>query len=161
DGIRDFHVTGVQTCALPISEAQVRAVAAAQLDDALPVELEEADDVFSHHGRRGRGQAYDRDRLAGGGLQGLPERGDLAVRRPEVVTPLADAVRLVDHERTDGGLLHRPPQLVVEALDLEPLRGEVQQAVPLFPEASKRRLLLRAGVAAADRLHGDHAATPE
>src|SRR5207302_5684550 len=24
DGIRDFHVTGVQTCALPISEAQGR-----------------------------------------------------------------------------------------------------------------------------------------
>src|SRR5690606_39851874 len=25
DGIRDFHVTGVQTCALPISSAQARA----------------------------------------------------------------------------------------------------------------------------------------
>src|SRR5690606_39653036 len=28
DGIRDFHVTGVQTCALPISEAAAEAVAA-------------------------------------------------------------------------------------------------------------------------------------
>src|SRR5690606_39731515 len=27
DGIRDFHVTGVQTCALPISDGSVRQVA--------------------------------------------------------------------------------------------------------------------------------------
>src|SRR5690606_39565969 len=26
DGIRDFHVTGVQTCALPISDPRVRAI---------------------------------------------------------------------------------------------------------------------------------------
>src|SRR5690606_2788343 len=32
DGIRDFHVTGVQTCALPISEATGRLTRAFELD---------------------------------------------------------------------------------------------------------------------------------
>src|SRR5690606_40733106 len=34
DGIRDFHVTGVQTCALPISEAGVRVLARDHWNDA-------------------------------------------------------------------------------------------------------------------------------
>src|SRR5690606_40739406 len=32
DGIRDFHVTGVQTCALPISAHRVLAIQLAQVD---------------------------------------------------------------------------------------------------------------------------------
>src|SRR5690606_40967729 len=32
DGIRDFHVTGVQTCALPISKVEAKADTKAQLE---------------------------------------------------------------------------------------------------------------------------------
>src|SRR5207302_2121234 len=34
DGIRDFHVTGVQTCALPISMVEDGKITAAQANDA-------------------------------------------------------------------------------------------------------------------------------
>src|SRR5690606_39804507 len=40
DGIRDFHVTGVQTCALPILGLDIRTVGdMGELPDALPVFL--------------------------------------------------------------------------------------------------------------------------
>src|SRR5690606_40386187 len=42
DGIRDFHVTGVQTCALPISMGELHEVAAHQDGDLVHVELEPA-----------------------------------------------------------------------------------------------------------------------
>src|SRR5690606_40815386 len=43
DGIRDFHVTGVQTCALPISEGRTGAARRLQAGARTP----------PHHGRRG------------------------------------------------------------------------------------------------------------
>src|SRR5690606_41026046 len=44
DGIRDFHVTGVQTCALPISRARPRVSApkSSTLDDLMPGEQRSA-----------------------------------------------------------------------------------------------------------------------
>src|SRR5690606_40783062 len=36
DGIRDFHVTGVQTCALPISASRRRAASSRQFSNAVP-----------------------------------------------------------------------------------------------------------------------------
>src|SRR5690606_40182281 len=52
DGIRDFHVTGVQTCALPISyfdfELFKKHVGIAQrmMDDIIDLELEKIDDII-------------------------------------------------------------------------------------------------------------------
>src|SRR5690606_40576199 len=81
DGIRDFHVTGVQTCALPISRAggdqQVRqAEAVADLD-----QLAAADDDLLSCGEGGGGQDERRgvvvDHVDGsGGGHGGGQRGE-------------------------------------------------------------------------------------
>src|SRR6266511_1881098 len=53
DGIRDFHVTGVQTCALPISAPGVRTVGRGDLDA-----VREMASIFSRvDQRRGGGHA--------------------------------------------------------------------------------------------------------
>ncbi len=82
-------------------------------------------DVLGHPGvgRGGRGQ--HRDAVGKVGQQGA----DAAVVGPEVVTPVGDAVRLVDHEQP--GRRRQPGQhLVAEARVVEPL-GAHQQHVDL------------------------------
>ena len=51
------------------------------------------------------------------------QHGQLEVVRPEVVSPLGHAVRLVDGEQRDLG----PVQQAYRGLGLQPLRGQVQQ----------------------------------
>src|SRR5690606_40909519 len=48
DGIRDFHVTGVQTCALPISFEFFRV----RLEDCRLARFIDGDDVFPNQNRR-------------------------------------------------------------------------------------------------------------
>ena len=57
------------------------------------------DDVVDDAIVRGRGRAEDRN----AGRQQIEDAGDAPVVGPEVVTPVADAVRLVDHEQTRRG----------------------------------------------------------
>src|SRR5207253_7368843 len=54
DGIRDGHVTGVQTCALPISSRLVPIVAARKLRDARPRTLCRGADARSEERRVGK-----------------------------------------------------------------------------------------------------------
>jgi hypothetical protein len=71
---------------------EVGAIAAA--DEARRIaQAELLDDVLAHGRRRGRGERLDRDlRVV------APQLAEHAVLGPEVVAPVADAVRLVDHE---------------------------------------------------------------
>src|SRR5690606_39390977 len=70
DGIRDFHVTGVQTCALPISRREPTATDAAAA----------ARRVASPRGRRAAG-GERRPRRAAPRGRGLPRRPDPRPRR--------------------------------------------------------------------------------
>src|SRR5205823_9964777 len=78
----------------PVDE--VRSIEPADEDSRLD-EPELGDDVFPHALGGGR-----RVRVKARVWQALAKRGELAVLRPEVVTPLADAVRLVDREALDA-----------------------------------------------------------
>src|SRR5690606_40357491 len=53
DGIRDFHVTGVQTCALPISERKRALIAGYRVEGGF-------DQIDARAGRGGPQQVYDR-----------------------------------------------------------------------------------------------------
>src|SRR5690606_40497143 len=69
DGIRDFHVTGVQTCALPICEGQPDAVGDDQQQPE-PRLAERGGPDQHHHGGRARHQPAretEQDRAAEGG----------------------------------------------------------------------------------------------
>ena len=85
--------------------------------------------VVARLGVGGGGAGHDGD--AGEQLAQLPE---LDVLGPEVVSPLADAVRLVDGEQGDAGraggavrAVGQPAQPLEEALGHERLGGDVQQ----------------------------------
>ena len=65
--------------------------------DDLHADAELLDDVGDHAVVRGGGGREDRDPLG----QRRDEPADAPVVRPEVVAPVADAVRLVDHEQPD------------------------------------------------------------
>src|SRR5690606_40823806 len=76
DGIRDFHVTGVQTCALPI----LLATSAALIRDKVPLTLIRAvgelarqrdDFVFVHFGAGGDREAESRAEVQALGLQNV------------------------------------------------------------------------------------------
>ena len=97
-----------------------------------------ADDVAADAARRRRRQRQHRD-LAELGLQVL----QLAVRRPEVMAPLADAVRLIDHheaqaalgdDRTQGAL--EPLGRDIDEFDLAP--AECFEAAAAFFEVDGR-----------------------
>ena len=94
-------------------------------------------DVVGHRGRRGRGRApaiASRAEPAGG-------VGEAEVVGPEVVPPLRDAVRLVDHEQPDLGV----PDALQEPGRGEPLRRDVQQPhLPGDRAARSRRRFARA-----------------
>ena len=93
------------------------------------VQTEAGDDVVGHLRRRRRGRGDD-------GLRAEPARrvGQAEVVRAEVVPPLGDAVRLVDHEQPDLGL----PDPLEEARRREPLRGDVEQARAAADRAVER-----------------------
>src|SRR5690606_39796791 len=63
DGIRDFHVTGVQTCALPISLPAVHAKVGGVLGDQVDLLDARADELLGllHDGLQGAGAVSSAD----------------------------------------------------------------------------------------------------
>ncbi len=103
-------------------------------------------DVAAHAGGRGRGVRVQAD---AGKVAAQP--AELAVLRPKVVPPLADAVRLVDGDELDVAL-REPGQEPVAALAHEAFGRDVEQAVaPLAHPGRHRRLLVRAERAVVER----------
>ena len=96
-------------------------------------EAELREDVVLDLRRRGRGQREHR-RLA----ERAHRFAEAEVRRAEVVTPLRDAVRLVDHEQRDADLR----QVIAEPRFAEPLGRDVRDARAILREPRQRRLLV-------------------
>ena len=86
-------------------------------DDLGVLQVQNARDVLSHHGRR-RGGERDRGRIA----EPLTHFADAAITGAEVVAPFADAVRLVDSEHRNTDCL----QPLRCRTDIESLRRDVQ-----------------------------------
>src|SRR5690606_40805871 len=84
DGIRDFHVTGVQTCALPISDAGMVAFTATD-----PVEARANHIHWLGHldglktGRRAREELTFQARWAGADADGIAAAVDVLARSEE------------------------------------------------------------------------------
>ena len=102
------------------------------LESLRPAHPELLDDVADHAPRRGRGQGEDGD-VAELRLQSLK----LPVRGPEVVAPLADAVRLVDDQQR--GMRGR--QLVPQPI-AERLRRDVEKLDLFAPQCVEPRATL-------------------
>ena len=118
---RSYEVEHLRVRALLGNDAvcQVRPVKAADMAGGVP-QFQIADDIRPHTLRRRRGQRHQWDLR-----HLLPQRIELAVLRPEVVAPFADAVRLVD-----GDEAHVPAQQrVEEAGHHYALRRDVQDAI--------------------------------
>ena len=71
----------------------------------------------------------------------LTEAPELAVFRAEVVTPLTDAVRLVDGDIADAELLEQTPESLAAVAD-ETLGRDVQQPAAVFSKARKNAVAL-------------------
>ena len=76
---------------------------------------------------------------------------DPAVVGAEVVAPVGDAVRLVDHEQADRGREERQ-HVVAEAWVVEPLRADQQQVDGRPPASCARDLVPLVAVGAVDRV---------
>ncbi len=87
--------------ARPHAVDQVRPIEAADQHERV-AQPELADDVLAHAGRRGR-----RERVHRHLRPGRAQRAELPVLRPEVVAPVADAVRFVDGDVAHAGPRHR------------------------------------------------------
>ena len=124
---------------------EVRAIERAdELDRVLQPELRR--DVAAHARRRGRRVGVQAD-----ARKALRSRAELPVLRPEVVSPLADAVRLVDGDELHVALREQRQEPVAALAD-QPLRRHVEQPVaPLAQAGRHRRLLVRAERAVVER----------
>ena len=124
-------------------ERQVRPVEPGR-DPRRVAQPEAGDDVVGDLRRRRRGRGDD-------GLRAEPARrvGEAEVVRAEVVPPLGDAVRLVDHEQPDLGL----PDPLEEAGRREPLRGDVEQPRAAADRAVERRAVRRRVLLRVDHRH--------
>ena len=101
-------------------EREALAVERAAQHEQIVAEL--VDDVVDDAVVRGRGGAQHGH--AGG--QEIEDAGDAAVVGAEVVTPVADAVRLVDHEQPDARRDQRE-HVVAEAAVREPFGRDEQE----------------------------------
>src|SRR5690606_25145347 len=72
DGIRDFHVTGVQTCVLPISTWLAKPVASTVVADPAPMLATSADDTRDAPVSLGEAGADAMSAAPGGGSQAVP-----------------------------------------------------------------------------------------
>src|SRR3984893_12661445 len=143
DGIRDGHVTGVQTCALPIFESPIR-IAVGNREPEIP---ECQFDIPAEHGKDGnRYQNRGNAKLACGGGQERKleqekrkhdvakiDRGCKSVLEEaceEVEHHHAEHERAADHETIDLRRAVRSPQYV-KCKRRQPHHGAVQEVVPL------------------------------
>ena len=99
-------------------EAQVRAVEAGQHLASVGGDAEPREDVLPHGGVGGRGE-----RERAGTPESLARAAEREVVGSEIVSPLGDAVRLVDDEQPHTAAR----EAVEEAPVREPLRGDVEQ----------------------------------
>ena len=109
--------------AMSHSQAEVRSLEAADRDVGI-AQLQHLENVIAHLGRGGGGE--------GGGLgmiEHLEGLGEAQVVRPEIVTPLAETVRLIDRDEGDGHALERAN----EGAAAESLRRDVDELE--FPRA--------------------------
>jgi hypothetical protein len=95
--------------------------------------------------RRRQAQLFDNvgsNALGGGGGKRMERHAgevvaqpsELAVLGSEIVAPLADAVRFIDGDKPDAGLMQDPPQRR-PAVTRDSLRRNVQQAAAIFAQA--------------------------
>jgi hypothetical protein len=105
---------------VPHAEREIRPRESAHHLRRVGAEPELRDDVVAHHGRRGCGA---REHQAAGNR--TEERADLAVLGPEVVPPLADAVRFVDGDEGAAEILDE----AAESGEGESLGGDVDELV--------------------------------
>ena len=114
---------------------KVRAVEAGDITARL-MQLELLDDVGAHAFGGGGGERHHR-RFG----EKLPQLRDLAVFRPEIVPPLADAMRLVH-----GQQAHVPAlQIREEPRQHQPLRRDIEQAELAIVQAAQPRPRLGLG----------------
>ena len=66
---------------------------------------------------------------------------ELPVLRPEIVSPLADAVRFVDGDEPQARLLQQPPQRLAAVAD-EPLGRHVEQPAAIVADAREHLVAL-------------------
>ena len=111
------------------------------------MQAEQAHDVRAHLWRRRRREGRD-ERAA---RQRLDERRDLLVARPEVVTPLREAVSLVDGDHRDGLLVDD----VLEVARAEALRCDVDELVASLGDGREARVGFGEGERAVDVGRGD------
>ena len=96
-------------------------------------------DILPHMGGGGGSERAD-DRAAG---QAVHKFLDAQIAGAEVLSPLADAVRLVHRDHADLPLLREP----LEARHLQPLRCHIDDLVPALPGAVQHQRLLVVGQA--------------
>ena len=99
------------------------------------------DDVAPHALGRRRGERVERD-----AREIVAQPSELPVLRPEIVAPLADAVRLVDRDEAHVRLLQQPPQRLAAFAD-QPLGRHVQQAAAVRRARSRAPRRARAAAA--------------
>ena len=103
------------------------------------LQAELRDDIAADARGRGGGE-----RVEAGRRQRLAQARQLAVLRPEIVSPLADAVGFVDRDETDRRARPAPDRAVARVAD-KTLGRKIQQAVARFGEpVAHRRLLIGA-----------------
>ena len=71
----------------------------------------------------------------------VTQPSELPVLRTEIVSPLADAMRLVDRDESHARLLERLPKRLTAVAD-EAFRGEIQQPAPVVANARQHRVAL-------------------
>ena len=107
-------------------------------DDHRPLEPKRFAHVSSNRGGRTRGQGEHGH--GNGSIRS--EATEAPVGRSKVVTPLADAVRLVDRNQREVESLDQPP----ERRHREPLRRHEKEVETTVPESSKHRPALITGL---------------
>jgi hypothetical protein len=109
---------------------KIRPVEAAHADDFRIAQLKLREDVFPHALGGGRGEGHERH-LG----EALAQLDEAPVLGPEVVPPLADAVRLVDGHALDAPF----GQALQEARLKQALGSHVEQPVLIAPQAPEPR----------------------
>ena len=83
----------------------------------------------------------------------VAQPSELAVLRPEIVAPLADAVRLVDGDEAHAALLQHPPEALAALAD-QPLGRHVEQPAAILAQRWRGPRRARAAVSVLFRYDG-------
>jgi hypothetical protein len=133
------------------TQGEVRAREAADELRRLGPQPESRQDLVPHDGCGGGGAGHHER-----GRELLDQLADLQVLRPKVVSPFADAVRLVDGQQRNADLV----QQTTEARECQPFRGGVHQLVGAGGQPGHAQPHL-AGVERCSQEGGRHAARLE